>query len=98
MGFIVETAYGIWCWWIYKGNRKLLMTIIIFNVMNVSFFSAAIAGPETLLAGHPFIITALIFFQIAITLILVGLFSKNKQKTTLTSKTVKKKQVATNNI
>jgi hypothetical protein len=79
IGFVVETLYGIWCWWVFKGNRKLLAIIIIFNLMNISFFSTAIAGPETLLANHPLIITALIFFQIVITLILVGVFAKNKK-------------------
>jgi membrane-bound metal-dependent hydrolase YbcI (DUF457 family) len=79
LGFVVETAYGIWCWWIYKGNRKLLATIIIFNLMNVSFFSAAILGPEIFLANHPLIITTLIFLQIVITLTLVGIFANSKQ-------------------
>lgn len=80
MGLVVETIYGIWCWWVFKGNRKLLATIIIFNLMNVSFFSSSIAGPEIMLANHPLIITTLIFFQIVITLILVGVFAKNKQQ------------------
>lgn len=89
VGFVVETVYGIWCWWVYRGNRKLLASIIVFNLMNLSFFSAAISGPEALLANHPLIITALIFLQIIFTLTFVGIFSKNKQQTPIqTSKTI----------
>jgi len=78
MGFIAEMLYGVWCWWVFKGSRILLAMIVLFNVMNVSFFTALIPGPETLLANHPLIITALIFFQIVVTLVLVGILAKNK--------------------
>ncbi|MCB2204481.1 hypothetical protein KQI65_07000 [bacterium] len=87
LGFVVETAYGIWCWWVYRGSRSLLAVIVLFNVMNLSFFTAAIAGPETLLAEHPLIITAAIFLQIVATLILVGVFAKRKSAADVKSPT-----------
>jgi hypothetical protein len=74
--FFVETGYGLLCWWIYGGGRALLATILIFNLANLSFFVPAIAGPEILMAGRPGWLVAAVALQIAITLSLVGVFSR----------------------
>jgi hypothetical protein len=76
--FVFETAYGVFCWWVYKGSRRLLATILVFNLANLSMFFTGIAGPETLLAGKPMLITSLILGQIIITLALVGHFSRKR--------------------
>ncbi len=81
MAFLVETLYGITCWWIYKGSKSLLATIIGFNLANVTFFSTVIVGPEQLLANQPMLLTSLVLFQIVITLVLVGLLSKQETDT-----------------
>lgn len=75
--FVVETAYGLACWWIYRGNGRLLATILGFNLANFTFFSTAIVGPEALLANHPMVLTTIVFAQIVITLLLVGWFAKD---------------------
>jgi membrane-bound metal-dependent hydrolase YbcI (DUF457 family) len=72
LAFIVETLYGILCWWIYKGSRALLTTIAVFNLANFTFLSTTIIGPESLLANHPLLLTTTVFVQIVLTLILVG--------------------------
>lgn len=77
VAFVAETAYGLACWWIYRGNGRLLATILGFNLANFTFFSAAIAGPEALLANHPLVLTTIVFAQIVITLTLVGWFAKD---------------------
>lgn len=76
IGFVAETIYGIWCWWVYQGNRMLLAVIVLFNLANISFFTTSIVGPEYLLANHPLVIVTLIFVQIIVTLFLVGRLSK----------------------
>jgi hypothetical protein len=76
LAFGLEFAFGLWCWWYYGGSRGLLAVIVVFNVANLSFFTTAISGPETLLAHRPMLIVTMIFFQIVITLWLVGLFAR----------------------
>jgi hypothetical protein len=74
LGFAVETLYGLFCWWYSGGGRLLLLVILGFNLANISFFSAAISGPEIWLAGRPTLLVTAIAVQIAITLYLVGRF------------------------
>ncbi len=78
--FLLETGYGVFCWWIYKGSRSLLATILFFNLANLSMFFAAIPGPEGFLAGKPVLLTSLILVQIVATLVLVGVFSRKKEQ------------------
>jgi hypothetical protein len=47
-----------------------------FNLANFTFFSTAIVGPEALLANNPLLLTTLVFIQIVVTLVLVGLLSR----------------------
>lgn len=74
-GFFLETAYGLLCWRLFGGGKKLLATILVFNLANLSFFSAAVPGPEALMANHPLWIVTAVALQIPVTLILVGVFS-----------------------
>ncbi|MBI3523910.1 MAG: hypothetical protein HY066_05175 [Betaproteobacteria bacterium] len=74
--FFVETAYGLFCWWIFRGGKALLVTILVFNLSNISFFSEALRGPEVLMANHPMWIVTAVALQIVITLVLVWLFAR----------------------
>ena len=71
-GFALEMIYGVFCWWIYRGSGPLLALMVVGNLANLSLFSAAIAGPEQLLAGRPLLIVTFIFVQIVTTLALTG--------------------------
>lgn len=75
VAFLVEMAYGIVCWRIYRGGPGLLAVVVLGNLANLSLLSAAIPGPEIFLAGRPLLVVGLIFAQIVVTLILVGLFA-----------------------
>ena len=75
VAFMVETIYGIFCWWVYRGSAALFWIIVLFNLANASFFIKAIPGPERFLANRPFWITAIVALQIIVTAILVWLFS-----------------------
>jgi membrane-bound metal-dependent hydrolase YbcI (DUF457 family) len=80
VAFVAETLYGILCWWIYRGSMLLLATIVGFNLANFTFFSTAVIGPEALLANQPLLLTTIVFFQIVLTLTLVGLLSRRNGK------------------
>ncbi len=73
--FILEIGYGVLCWWVYRGGWTLLITIIVFNLANVSMFFPGVKGIERYMANRPLLITSVIFVQILVTLILVGIFS-----------------------
>jgi membrane-bound metal-dependent hydrolase YbcI (DUF457 family) len=75
-GFALEMAYGLFCWWIYRGRRSLLAVIVLGNLANITLFSAAIPGPEEYLAGHPLMVVTVVFIQIVVTLTLVGVLAK----------------------
>lgn len=75
-GFALEMAYGLFCWWVYRGRGSLLAVIVLGNVANVTFFSAAIAGPEEYLAGRSLMVVTVVLIQIVTTLVLVGALAK----------------------
>jgi membrane-bound metal-dependent hydrolase YbcI (DUF457 family) len=75
VAFVLEIGYGIFCWWIYKGGWALLVTIVVFNLANISMFSSVVTGIEKHMANRPSLIAIVILIQIVVTLILVGIFS-----------------------
>jgi len=74
--FLVELAYGIVCWWVYRGGRGLLALVVIGNLTNLSLLAPSVPGPESLLAGRPLLTVSLICVQIVVTLILVGVLAR----------------------
>lgn len=77
LALVIETIYGIWCWWVFRGSKALLATIVIFNLATLSFYSSYIPGPEYLLAGHPKIFAGIIGVHIALGLAAVGFFARS---------------------
>jgi len=74
--FAIELAYGVFCWWVYRGGRGLLALVVLGNVANISLFSASISGPEVFLGGHPLAVVSLVAVQIVVTLVLTGLLAR----------------------
>lgn len=74
--FLLELAYGMVCWRVYRGSRGLLALIVIGNLMNLPLLSAAVPGPESLLAGRPLLVVSVIAVQIVVTLVLVGVLAR----------------------
>ena len=75
--FLVEMAYGIVCWRIYRGGAGLLALIVLGNLANLSLLSVTIPGPEIFLAGRPLLVVSFVFVQIIVTLLLVGVLSRH---------------------
>jgi hypothetical protein len=76
--FFVELIYGIFCWYVYRGGAGLFALIIIGNLANLSLLAPAILGPEQYFAGRPMLLVTVIFAQIAVTLVLVGILAGRK--------------------
>ena len=77
VAFVVELVYGVLCWYVYKGGRGLLALVTLGNLANLSFFSPAVPGPEQYMAGRPMLAVTVIFAQIVVTLVLVGILSRS---------------------
>lgn len=76
--FFVELIYGIFCWYVYRGGAGLFALIAIGNLANLSLLSPAIPGPEQYLAGRPMLLVTVIFVQIVVTLVFVGVLARRK--------------------
>lgn len=76
--FLFEFAYGVSCWWLYKGGSGLLVLVSIGNLANLSLLSSTIPGPEQLLAGRPFVLVTLVAAQIVVTLALTWLLADRR--------------------
>lgn len=78
VALVVETVYGIWCWWMFGGSKALLMVILAFNVGALSFYVPAIPGPEGWLAGHPKFFAAAIGVHIVAGWLAIGYFARSQ--------------------
>ncbi len=76
--FLIELAYGVACWRIYRGGRGLLALVVLANLANLSLLSPSIPGPERFLAGQPLLVVSLVLAQIVVTLVLVGVLAHNR--------------------
>ncbi len=76
LDFLIELLYGIFCWWYYKGNRKLLITIIVFNILDLPVMLAS-GDNLNLLSQHHFLLPTFILFQILITWYFVWKYSRS---------------------
>ena len=63
---LVELAYGVACWWIFRGKVGLLAAIVIFNVLNIPLMFPQ-PGSGATLRAQPDILPAVILAQIIAT-------------------------------
>jgi hypothetical protein len=75
LNFFLEFIYGIFCWWYHKGNKSLLIVIIIFNVLDLPIMLAS-SDALTILKNHSFVLPTFILFQILITWYFIWRYSK----------------------
>ncbi|MBV9172404.1 MAG: hypothetical protein JOZ81_20205 [Chloroflexi bacterium] len=78
LAFIVETAYGIGCWWVYRGRWSLLAAIIIFNVINLPLFFAAGGTPDPNAPSSDtnYLAVTVVFIEILVTWFFVWRFGR----------------------
>jgi hypothetical protein len=77
LNFIIELLYGVFCWWYFRGTKALLITIVIFNILNLPIM---LASGKTLdiFVSYPFLLPTFIFFQIVLTWYVIARFSTQK--------------------
>ena len=74
-GFAVEAAYGVLCWRVFRGTKRLLAAILAFNLASL-FFAPHLDGPEGLLARPPAWLVVAVAVEIVLTVALVWHFSR----------------------
>ncbi len=75
LALLIETLYGVWCWWVFRGSTALLAIIVAMNMAAFSFYAPGIAGPEVFLSGNPVLFAAVIGSHIIIGLAAIGFFA-----------------------
>lgn len=78
LNFVIEFAYGIGCWWYFKGNKALLWVIIIFNIVDLPIMLAH-GDMLTPFVHYPFLLPSVILFQILITWYFVYRYANPKR-------------------
>ncbi len=76
---IVETAYGIFCWWYFKGGRPLLTAIVLLNLVNIPFIFTLSPSTVDMIEQTHILLPAIILFQILYTWYAVWKFSNPRQ-------------------
>jgi len=76
----LETLWGVFCWWIYRGSWQLLGLIVILAVTAVPLYSATINIGEAVLSGQSTVLALIILMQMFATSGLVWLFAREKTK------------------
>jgi len=78
LAFLVETVYGIACWWVYRGRWSLLAAIVIFNLINLPLFFAAGRTPDPNAASSPtnYLAVTVVFIEILVTWFFVWRFGR----------------------
>jgi membrane-bound metal-dependent hydrolase YbcI (DUF457 family) len=78
LNFVLELAYGIFCWLYFKGSKALLIVIVLFNIIDLPMM---LAHGDMLkpFEQHPFILPSVILFQILITWYFVWRYSRKSK-------------------
>lgn len=75
----VETLFGVFCWWVYRGSWQLLGLMIALALTSIPLYSISINIGEAALAGHNTVFALVILAQMLITSGLVWLFAREKR-------------------
>lgn len=77
LNFALEFLYGLFCWWHFKGSRRLLIVITVFNLLNLPVMLTH-GNSLKVFQQYPFILPTFILFQIFITWYFVYRFAEAK--------------------
>ncbi|HKN57517.1 MAG TPA: hypothetical protein VJV97_01600 [Gemmatimonadaceae bacterium] len=70
LDFLVELAFCIACWVIFRGTKGLLVGIVVFNVINIPLMFPR-PGSLQLLMDHHNLLPTLVLFQVVATWLVV---------------------------
>lgn len=77
---LLESLWGVFCWWFYRGNWKLLGVIMVLGIASIPLYSAAVNVGEALLGGQSTVFAFVILAQMLATSGLVWVFAREKTK------------------
>ena len=75
LNFVLEMIYGIACWWFFRGSRALLISIVVFNLLDLPIMLAS-GDALGIFISYPFLLPTFILFQILLTWFFVARFSQ----------------------
>ena len=78
LDLLVEIAYGVACWWIYRGGPGLLVGIVLLNLADWPLMSPR-PGTGSQIAAHPLLLPSVILFQIVLTWVVVARLSRTRR-------------------
>lgn len=78
LNFGIELLYGIFCWWAFRGNIKLLLVIVLFNILNLPVMLAS-GTALNVFVSHPSLLPTFILLQIIVTWYVIFKFSKEDE-------------------
>jgi hypothetical protein len=73
--FVVELAYGVACWWIFRGRAGLLVVIVVFNLLNIPLMFPP-SGAGATLEADPAVLPTIILVQIIVTWVAIWWLSR----------------------
>ncbi len=82
LAIIVETGYGIFCWYYFKGSKALLAAIVILNLLNIPIIFNLLPHVTDLFGRVHFLLPTIILMQILHTWFFVWLFSRDQSPRT----------------
>jgi len=75
LDFLVELAFCIFCWAIFRGNRALLIGIVVFNLIDIPLMFPR-AGSFAPLMDHRNLLPTLILIQVVASWLVVWWFGR----------------------
>ena len=76
LNFILEFFYGVFCWWYFKGSKRLLVVIMVFNTLDLPVMLAS-GRTLNIFAKDPFLLPTFILLQIVLTWYFVAKYSRD---------------------
>ena len=75
----LETLWGVFCWWVYRGSRALLGLIVILAVTAIPLYATTINIGEAALSGHSTYLALIILIQMLATSGLLWFFARDRE-------------------
>jgi hypothetical protein len=74
----LETLWGIFCWWLYRGSWALLGLIVALGITAIPLYSMAVNVGESVLGGQNIAFALIILVQMLATSGFVWLFARER--------------------
>lgn len=72
----IESLWGVFCWWVYRGNWKMLLVILLFALMSIPIYSPVINMGEGALSGRSDLFAYFVLLQILVASLTIYVFAK----------------------